>query len=55
MLGDNTAEKVNWDRKDAEQGDARGQTNLGTRYYHGWGVKMDYTAAVEWYRKAADE
>jgi uncharacterized protein len=45
---------VRWYRKAADQGDPRGQHNLGTMYRDGQGVAQDYTEAVNWFRKAAD-
>ena len=39
----------------AEQGIADAQYNLGVMYYNGWGVPQDYSAAVSWYRKAAEQ
>ena len=29
--------------------------NLGVMYYHGQGVAQDYSAAMKWYRMAADQ
>ena len=37
-------------KKDAEQGDADAQFNLGVMYHNGRGVMQDYKEAVEWYR-----
>jgi TPR repeat protein len=39
----------------AEQGDAKGQYELGRMYYQGKGVPQDYVEALRWYRKAADQ
>ena len=39
----------------AAAGVAVGQTNMGWMYYEGKGVTQDYTKAVEWYRKAAEQ
>jgi uncharacterized protein len=39
----------------AEQGNADAQYNLGWMYSSGTGVPQDYTQAVEWYRKAAEQ
>jgi TPR repeat protein len=39
----------------AEQGNARGQYNLGLMYYNGEGVPQDYKKAVKWYRKSAEQ
>jgi hypothetical protein len=46
------AEKIYGAR--AEQGDAKVQFDLGTRYYYGRGVPQDYSEAARWYRKAAE-
>ena len=40
-------------RRQAEQGDASAQSNLGVRYHTGEGVPQDYQEAGSWYRKAA--
>ena len=42
-------------RKDAEQGDATAQYNLGVMYAEGQGVPQDYQQAVNWFRKAAEQ
>jgi TPR repeat protein len=39
----------------AEQGDARAQYHLGTRYFTGMGVPQDYGEALEWFRLSADQ
>ena len=39
----------------AAAGDAVAQYNLGSMYYDGHGVTKDYTEAVKWFRKAADQ
>jgi len=40
----------------AEQGDARAQFKLGTRYEFGHsGANTNWTKAAEWYQKAADQ
>jgi TPR repeat protein len=44
---------VEWCQKEAEQGNAEAQFELGWRYEHGRGVPKDVRKAVEWYRKAA--
>jgi hypothetical protein len=44
-----------WDRKAAEQGYAKAQSELGTMYEEGNGVTQDFDEAVSWYRKAADQ
>ena len=39
----------------AEQGDSLAQFNLGLMYYNGRGVTKDYTEAIKWYKKAAEQ
>ena len=41
--------------KAAEQGDAAAQYNLGWMYRFGKGVQQNYSKAVKWYRKAAEQ
>ncbi|MBR6480374.1 MAG: sel1 repeat family protein, partial [Thermoguttaceae bacterium] len=48
-------EAVKWYRKAAEQGDPDSQSNLGTCYETGNGVKQDKQEAVKWFRKAAEQ
>ncbi|KAF9945032.1 hypothetical protein BGZ72_001757, partial [Mortierella alpina] len=36
-------------------GDSNAQTNVGTMYYVGNGVSQDYSRAMEWYLKAANQ
>jgi S1-C subfamily serine protease len=42
-------------KKEAEQGDAVAQFNLGLMYANGDGVPQDYKEVVKWYRLAADQ
>jgi TPR repeat protein len=43
-------------QKNAEQGDAQAQYNLGVMHDQGLiGVKQDYKRAVQWYRRAAEQ
>ena len=42
-------------RASAEAGDADAQTNLGYRYFSGWGVPEDAVEAARWYRLAAEQ
>jgi TPR repeat protein len=42
-------------KKQAEQGDANAEVQLGVMYSTGIGMKMDKKEAVKWYRKAADQ
>ena len=39
----------------AEQGDAKAQFGLAQLYEYGLGVERDEAAALEWYRKAAEQ
>lgn len=48
-------EKVERERKAAEQGDASAQAELGFMYYKGRGVRQNYLEAAKWYRKAAEQ
>ncbi len=41
--------------KEAEQGDAHAQRELGFCYYFGVDVEQDYEKAVEWWTKAAEQ
>jgi hypothetical protein len=47
-------EAVRFYRKAAEQGDVRGQSNLGFAYSLGLGVTRDDTAALKWWRTSAE-
>ena len=42
-------------RLQAEQGDARAQTELGERYEDGRGVEQNHEVAVSWFRRAAEQ
>ena len=42
-------------RRSAEQGYTEAQYNLGRCYYNGEGVSQDYTQAVYWWSKAAEQ
>jgi TPR repeat protein len=46
---------VLWYTKSAEQGNAKGQTNLGHCYSNGIGVEQDLEKAAYWTRKAAEQ
>lgn len=39
----------------ADGGDAKAEFDLGTMYYIGQGVPQDYSKAVMWWRRAADQ
>ena len=41
--------------RDAKQGNAMAQYNLGDIYYYGMGVDQDPKAAIQWYHKAANQ
>ena len=47
--------KLQFYRKEADQGDPRAQSELALMYYEGQGAKKDYGEAVKWYRKAAEQ
>jgi uncharacterized protein len=47
------AEKLNWYRSAAEQGDADAQSTLGLMYFTGRGVLQDYVEAHKWFNLAA--
>ncbi|MBR0168631.1 MAG: toll/interleukin-1 receptor domain-containing protein [Synergistaceae bacterium] len=49
------AEKVEWLRNAAEQGDARAQYTLGEMYHGGLSVEKKYVEAAKWFRKAAEQ
>lgn len=42
-------------RKEAEDGAASAQYELGNKYDWGWGVPKDHEKAVKWYRLAAEQ
>ena len=43
------------DLEKAKKGDPEAQNTVGVAYYDGKGVAQDYTQAVYWYRKAAEQ
>ena len=47
--------RTSWYRRAGEQGNARGQYNLGVNHSNGRGVTRDDRAAVSWYRRAAEQ
>src|SRR5438552_3527354 len=49
------AEAASLYRARAEQGDAKAQSDLGHKYFHGDGVPQDYAEAARWYGKAAGQ
>jgi hypothetical protein len=49
------AQDANVCRARAEHGDARAQADLGYMYAHAQGVPLNYSEALTWYRKAADQ
>ena len=51
----NYEEAVKWFRLSAEQGNERGQFNLGFMYEKGKGVAQNYEEAVKWYRLSAEQ
>jgi len=49
------AQSISEIRAAAENGDAKGQVQLGLVYKNGRGVMKDYAEAIKWFRKAADQ
>jgi uncharacterized protein len=49
------AEAIRWFRKAAEQGNAKAQFSLASKYHLGEEVTQDYGEAIRWYRKAAEQ
>ena len=49
------SEAVAWYRRAADQGDVRGQGNLGAMYGNGTGVPRNDEVALMWFRRAADQ
>jgi TPR repeat protein/RNA polymerase subunit RPABC4/transcription elongation factor Spt4 len=47
--------KVNATRERANQGDVNAQFDLGRMYHNGQGVKQDYSAAADWFERAAKQ
>ncbi|KAF9271590.1 hypothetical protein BGZ88_005888, partial [Linnemannia elongata] len=43
------------DLKAAKQGDPTAQNNIGDHYRFGKGAPLNFTVALEWYRRAADQ
>ncbi len=46
---------IEWTRKAAVAGSAKGQYELGVHYLNGIGVVQDYSEAVKWFQLAADQ
>jgi uncharacterized protein len=42
-------------RASAQHGDAKAEIELGSMYYYGEGVSRDYSEALRWFRRAADQ
>ena len=49
------AEGLKWLRLSANQGNAKGQFNLGVMYEHDDGVPQNYGEALKWYHLAANQ
>ena len=47
------AEAVKWFRKAADQGSARAQLHLASKYLYGQGVPQDYVLAHMWFNLSA--
>jgi TPR repeat protein len=54
MAGDNTRTLKDLVAA-AQRGEARAQFELGRRHYHGNGAPPDQSAALRWFRRAADQ
>ena len=50
-----SAQTVDELKRNAEQGNADAQNDLGICYFKGQGVTQDYVEAVKWYRKSAEQ
>ena len=48
-------DKLEFLRREATQGNAKAQFQLGVKYDNGQGVAQDHGQAVVWYRKAAEQ
>lgn len=46
---------MEWNLKAANQGFGEGSSNVGMLYEKGWGVPVNFTEAIKWYRKAIDQ
>jgi TPR repeat protein len=46
---------MEWNRKAANQGFGEGSSNIGLLYESGWGMKVDYVEAANWYQKAIEQ
>ena len=55
LLHESDKQAVYGYQKEAEQGNADAQFNLGSCYYNGRGVVQDYKQAVYWFQKAAQQ
>ena len=55
ILPQNQAESVKWFHKAADQGFAKAEAELGNMYFHGTGVRKDYSEALRWFTKAAQQ
>ena len=49
------AEAIRWFRKAAEQGNAKSQFSLASKYEEGQEVPQNYAEAIRWYREAAEQ
>ena len=54
-FGERSAKQIDTIRALAENGDKNAMFHYGTCYEQGWGVKRDFSKALEWYQKAADQ
>lgn len=51
----NLPKSVYWLKKSADQGNYKGECNLGDDYEIGWGVPKNYSKSFYWFRKSADQ
>ena len=54
-VSENKTKAVNWYRRAAEQGDPRGQVNLGIMCATGSGIPVNYVQAYAWFDVALNK
>ena len=55
IAAENPKDKLEAQKKAAEQGDAKAQFDMGLMYEAGYDVPKDLAEAVKWFRKAAEQ
>ena len=55
LTDEDMVEAARWYRMAAEQGDPKGQLNLGVLYINGRGMEKDEARAAFWFRRAAEQ